>query len=216
MTTIAGSASLLTTNARLVADSDRQEHMSDVIDTQGFRANVGIVLMRGDGEVFLGRRTGGRGWQFPQGGMRQGENLEESVYRELHEEVGLHSHDVELVGSTRGWLRYRLPSRYIRRNRHPVCIGQKQRWFLLRLKSSDARFALDATSEPEFDQWRWAQYWEPVREVIYFKRPVYVRALQELAPVAFPSGPPATPPWWAEVIASGKGGRVQSAAATID
>jgi len=184
--------------------------MSDVIDTQGFRANVGIVLMRAGGEVFLGRRTGGKGWQFPQGGMRQGEHLEDSVYRELHEEVGLHSQDVELVGSTQGWLHYRLPSRYVRRNRHPVCIGQKQRWFLLRLKSDQARFALDSTSEPEFDQWRWANYWEPVREVIYFKRPVYVRALQELAPIAFPEGPPATPAWWSEVTASGNG-RAQSA-----
>ena len=63
--------------------------MSDVIDTEGFRANVGIVLMRGAGEVFLGRRTGGRGWQFPQGGVRRGEQLEEALYRELHEEVGL-------------------------------------------------------------------------------------------------------------------------------
>jgi putative (di)nucleoside polyphosphate hydrolase len=186
--------------------------MSDVIDTQGFRANVGIILMRGDGEVFLGRRTGGKGWQFPQGGMRQGEHLEDSVYRELHEETGLHSQDVELIGSTHDWLRYRLPSRYVRRNRHPVCIGQKQRWFLLRLKSETTPFALDATSEPEFDQWRWANYWEPVREVIYFKRPVYVRALQELAPIAFPEGPPATPTWWAEVTAGGNG-RAQSAAA---
>ena len=186
--------------------------MSDVIDTQGFRANVGIILMRGDGEVFLGRRTGGKGWQFPQGGMRQGEHLEDSVYRELHEEVGLHSQDVELIGSTRDWLHYRLPSRYVRRNRRPVCIGQKQRWFLLRLKREDAHFALDATSEPEFDQWRWATYWEPVREVIHFKRPVYVRALQELAPIAFPEGPPAVPAWWAEVTANGNG-RAQSAAA---
>jgi putative (di)nucleoside polyphosphate hydrolase len=190
--------------------------MSDVIDTQGFRANVGIILMRGDGGVFLGRRSGGRGWQFPQGGMRQGEKLEESVYRELHEEVGLHSQDVEVVGSTRGWLRYRLPSRYIRRNRRPLCIGQKQRWFLLRLKHEDARFALDTTSEPEFDQWRWADYWEPVREVIYFKRPVYVRALLELAPIAFPDGPPATPPWWAEVTAKGKGRTQSSAAAALE
>jgi putative (di)nucleoside polyphosphate hydrolase len=173
--------------------------VSDVIDTDGFRANVGIVLMRDGGEVFLGRRTGGRGWQFPQGGIRRGEPLEDALYRELHEEVGLMSRDVELIGRTDRWLRYRLPSRYVRRNRTPVCIGQKQRWCLLRLKQRDAPFAFDRTEAPEFDSWRWTSYWEPVREVIYFKRPVYKRALLELAPLAFPQGMPALPDWWDEV-----------------
>lgn len=175
--------------------------MTDLIDPDGFRANVGIVLMRRSGEVFLGRRTGGRGWQFPQGGMREGETLEEAVYRELHEEVGLDRADVSLVGRTERWLRYRLPSRYIRRNRHPLCIGQKQRWFLLALAREDARFELELTSEPEFDEWRWASYWEPVREVIYFKRAVYVKALEELAPFAFPDGAPPPPPWLARLLA---------------
>lgn len=177
--------------------------MSDVIDSDGFRANVGIVLMRDGGEVFLGRRTGGRGWQFPQGGIRRGEPLEDALYRELHEEVGLLSREVELIGRTDRWLRYRLPSRYVRRNRTPVCIGQKQRWCLLRLKDGGARFAFDQSDAPEFDHWRWTSYWEPVREVIYFKRPVYKRALIELAPLAFPSGPPALPDWWDEITARG-------------
>jgi putative (di)nucleoside polyphosphate hydrolase len=177
--------------------------MGDVIDNEGFRANVGIVLMRADGEVFLGRRTGGRGWQFPQGGMQQGEDLEQALYRELHEEIGLTSEDVKVLGRTEHWLSYRLPARYIRRNHHPLCIGQKQRWFLLRLAREDARFEFDATTQPEFDQWRWTSYWEPVREVIHFKRPVYVQALTELAPIAFPQGAPAAPPWWSEVATPG-------------
>jgi putative (di)nucleoside polyphosphate hydrolase len=170
--------------------------MSDVIDSEGFRANVGILLMRGAGEVFLGRRTGGRGWQFPQGGVRRGEDLEQALYRELHEEVGLTRADVDLVGGTADWLRYRLPPRYVRRNRRPMCIGQKQRWFLLRLRHSDANFVFDNTNEPEFDQWRWSDYWEPVREVIYFKRPVYMKALTELAPLAFAGAAPSPPAWW--------------------
>jgi putative (di)nucleoside polyphosphate hydrolase len=176
--------------------------MSDVIDPEGFRANVGIVVMRGDGKVFLGRRTGGRGWQFPQGGVRQGEQLEEALYRELNEEVGLHRADVELLGGNADWVRYRLPPRYVRRNRRPVCIGQKQRWFLLRLKRENVNFAFDSTTEPEFDEWRFVTWWEPVREVIYFKRPVYVQALMELAPLAFPHGRPDLPPWWDEVTGS--------------
>jgi putative (di)nucleoside polyphosphate hydrolase len=188
--------------------------MSDVIDTDGFRANVGIILMRGEGEVFLGRRTGGRGWQFPQGGVRAGERLEDAAYRELHEEIGVSRNEVEFVGRTTRWLRYRLPPRYIRRNQHPVCIGQKQRWFLLRLKRAEVEFDFGQTNEPEFDQWRWSPYWEPVKEVIYFKRLVYTRALLELAPIAFPSGAPELPPWWEAVTNSRR--RPRSAAAPIE
>jgi len=173
--------------------------MSDVIDTQGFRANVGIILLSSVGQVFLGRRIGGRGWQFPQGGMHEGEAVEQALYRELEEEIGLKRADVRLVGQTERWLRYRLPPQFVRRNKFPVCIGQKQRWFLLRVRQDDAPFEFHATASPEFDQWRWADWWDPVREIIYFKRPVYMRALSELAPLAFPGGEPARPAWWSEV-----------------
>ena len=172
--------------------------MSDWIDAEGYRANVGIVLMRDSGEVFLGQRTGGRGWQFPQGGVRQGEPVEQALFRELQEEIGLTEKHVTLAAATADWLRYRLPKRYVRRGRGPTCIGQKQRWFLLRVAvpEADLRFDFARTNEPEFDDWRWANYWEPVREVIYFKRPVYMRMLTELAPRAFPGGAPAHPDWW--------------------
>ena len=176
--------------------------MSDLIDADGFRANVGIILMHRD-QVFLGRRTGGRGWQFPQGGVRRGESLEQALYRELEEEIGVAKADVSLLGQTDRWLRYRLPQGYVRRNQQPVCIGQKQRWFLLRLKHENAAFDFARTAEPEFDQFRWTQYWEPVREVIYFKRAVYARALTELADLAFPaSEPPPRPPWWERLTAA--------------
>ena len=178
--------------------------MNDVIDADGYRANVGIVLMHRE-QVFLGRRAGGRGWQFPQGGVRSGESLEEAVYRELEEEIGIGQSAVDLVGQTGRWLRYRLPSRYVRRNQRPVCIGQKQHWFLLRLTREDATFDFERTSEPEFDQWRWVSWWDPVKEVIYFKRKVYAHALTELAPLAFPHGePPPLPLWWDQLPARGR------------
>ncbi len=71
----------------------------------------------------------------------------------------------------------------MRRRNSPKCIGQKQVWFLLRLMSSEAAVRLDASDTPEFDLWKWVNYWHPMREVIYFKRPVYRRALKELAPL---------------------------------
>jgi putative (di)nucleoside polyphosphate hydrolase len=174
--------------------------MSDLIDAQGFRANVGIVLIRDGGDVFLGGRSDGRGWQFPQGGVRQDESAEQALYRELREEVGLEPVDVEVLAVTRSWLRYRLPRRYVRRRSQPLCIGQKQRWFLLRMLGGEDRLRFDLTTQPEFDSWRWVDYWSPVREVIYFKRNVYARALEELGRQAFPDGPPPRPDWWSEAV----------------
>lgn len=169
----------------------------DFIDEQGFRANVGIILTDGGGHVLLAGRRGRGGWQFPQGGIRPEESTESAMFRELREEVGLEPGDVDLVGVTQGWLRYRLPERYIRRERAPVCIGQKQRWFLLQLAArAEERLRFDTTEEPEFDRYRWVDYWRPVKEVVYFKRQVYVRALGELGRFAFPDGTPPPPAWW--------------------
>lgn len=169
--------------------------MTDFIDAHGFRANVGIILIRDDQRVFVGGRPGGRGWQFPQGGIGPNEAPEQALFRELKEEVGLEPGDVEVMASTRGWLRYRLPKQYQRHDAKTHCIGQKQRWFLLRFAGSDERFRFDTTTQPEFDRWRWADYWSPVRDVIFFKRAVYVRALEELGQRAFGGAPP-LPEWW--------------------
>jgi putative (di)nucleoside polyphosphate hydrolase len=179
--------------------------MRDIIDRDGFRANVGIVLMADDGRLFLGRRVGGHGWQFPQGGVSHGETLEESLFRELKEEIGLDSADVQIVSRTRSWLRYRLPARYVRRNMRPLCLGQKQRWFLLKLRDPGAAFRFDETSEPEFDHWRWVDYWQPIREVVYFKRAVYSRVLHEFGPVVFPAGSPPCPSWADGQLAASSG-----------
>jgi putative (di)nucleoside polyphosphate hydrolase len=169
---------------------------NDWIDDEGFRANVGIILTNNDGKLLLGGRVGAKGWQFPQGGMLQGETAEAAMYRELEEEVGLTPEDVQLLGVTDDWLRYRLPEKYIRRNSKPLCIGQKQRWFMLQMRSGDDRVRFDRGTEPEFDRVRWVEYWRPVHEVIYFKRRVYARALHELGETAYPNEVPQPPRWW--------------------
>ncbi|MGM0554266.1 MAG: RNA pyrophosphohydrolase [Pseudomonadota bacterium] len=157
-----------------------------VIDSDGYRANVGIILCNRERQLFWGKRVGQDAWQFPQGGVRAEETPEQAMYRELHEEVGLFPEHVEILGCTRHWLRYRLPERMVRRHRRPVCIGQKQRWFLLRLEGRESDVVLDAMNAPEFDDWRWIDYWRPAREVVHFKRQVYRRALCELVPLMFP------------------------------
>ncbi|MEM9058347.1 MAG: RNA pyrophosphohydrolase, partial [Pseudomonadota bacterium] len=118
---------------------------------------------------------------------------EQAMYRELLEEIGLTGDDVEVLGCTDDWLRYELPRRFRRRGGNPVCIGQKQRWFLLRMTADEGRVQLDGGDEPEFDRWRWVDFWHPLRSVIWFKRKVYEAALNELAPLLFPDGAPPRP-----------------------
>ena len=93
-----------------------------------------------------------------------------------------------MIGCTRGWLRYRLPERFIRRHRQPLCVGQKQRWYILRFVGEETDVCLTRGERPEFDDWRWVDYWTPLREVVFFKRRVYRRALEELAPLVGRSG----------------------------
>ncbi|MGB5606510.1 MAG: RNA pyrophosphohydrolase [Gammaproteobacteria bacterium] len=161
-----------------------------MIDSDGFRPNVGIILTNPQGRLLWARRIGQEAWQFPQGGIHTDETPAEAMYRELGEEVGLQPEQVEVMGSTRGWLRYRLPRQYVRRTSRPLCIGQKQVWFMLRLLCKDSAVSLDLTGKPEFDHWRWVDYWHPLGEVVAFKRNVYRRALKELAPLLFPDGIP--------------------------
>jgi putative (di)nucleoside polyphosphate hydrolase len=154
-----------------------------VIDSDGYRPNVGIILSNPVGEVLWARRIGQDAWQFPQGGIRDGESPEEAMFRELEEELGLTAGLVEIVACTQGWLRYRLPRHLIRRTAKQMCIGQKQIWFMLRFAGEDKDVHLDLSEEPEFDRWRWVEYWYPLEKVVPFKRKVYERALRQFAPL---------------------------------
>ncbi|HEX5313789.1 MAG TPA: RNA pyrophosphohydrolase [Gammaproteobacteria bacterium] len=169
------------------------ERVTESIDREGFRANVGIILSRDGGEVLWARCVKNRGWQFPQGGIDVGETAEEALFRELYEELGLGAGDVRITGYTEGWLRYRLPETYQRKHASPRCVGQKQVWYVLRLISPETTIRLTAVDHPEFDRWRWVDWWHPLSDVIFFKRRVYDQALTQLAPFMFPEGPPPRP-----------------------
>jgi putative (di)nucleoside polyphosphate hydrolase len=157
-----------------------------MLDREGYRPNVGIVLLNSRNEVFWGKRVGQHSWQFPQGGIAHGESPEQAMYRELHEEVGLLPEHVQIIGRTRDWLRYDVPEEYLRRQ-HATRVhraayrGQKQIWFLIRLIGLDTDIQLRATEHPEFDAWRWVPFWIQLDAVIGFKREVYQLALSELA-----------------------------------
>ena len=157
-----------------------------MLDREGYRPNVGIVLLNSRNEVFWGKRVGQHSWQFPQGGIQHGESPEQAMYRELQEEVGLLPEHVQIIGRTRDWLRYDVPEEYLRRQNsarvHRAAYrGQKQIWFLLRLVGLDSDIQLRASEHPEFDAWRWVPFWIQLDAVIGFKREVYQLALSELA-----------------------------------
>ena len=96
------------------------------------------------------------------------------------EEVGLQEQHVRILGRTKDWLHYDVPQNWIRREWRGSYRGQKQIWFLLRLVGRDCDVKLRATNHPEFDAWRWSDYWSPLETVIEFKRDVYLKALEEL------------------------------------
>ena len=157
-----------------------------MIDDDGYRPNVGIVICDKQGQVLWARRYGQHSWQFPQGGINPGETAEQARYRELFEEVGLSRKDVRILAATRNWLRYKLPKRLVRWDTKPVCIGQKQKWFLLQLMCNDADINMQRSSTPEFDGWRWVSFWYPVRQVVSFKRDVYRRVMKEFSTTIMP------------------------------
>ena len=151
-----------------------------MLDREGYRPNVGIILCNAKNEVFWGKRIKEHSWQFPQGGIKRGEAPEAAMYRELHEEIGLRPEHVRILGRTREWLRYEVPTHWIKREWRGSYKGQKQIWFLLRLVGRDSDVSLRASTHPEFDAWRWSEYWVPLDSVIEFKRNVYTMALTEL------------------------------------
>ena len=155
-----------------------------MLDGDGFRPNVGIILCNQCNQVLWAKRIKEyNAWQFPQGGIQEGELAEQAMYRELKEELGLLPNMVNILGRTKNWLRYEVPQTCTRHASHKKLYrGQKQIWYLLRMLGKDSDITLNIHEPPEFDAWRWYDYWATANEVVLFKRAVYLTALQELYP----------------------------------
>jgi len=151
-----------------------------MIDRDGYRPNVAIVLCNAKNEVFWGKRIKEHAWQFPQGGIKMGESPEDAMFRELEEETGLRREHVRILGRTKSWLHYSVPNHWVKREWRGTYKGQKQIWYLLKLVGRDHDIRLRASTHPEFDAWRWHDYWVPLDTVIEFKRDVYKQALHQL------------------------------------
>jgi putative (di)nucleoside polyphosphate hydrolase len=136
------------------------------------RPNVGVVLFNADGRVWLGRRARTPepwNWQFPQGGVDDGEDLLEAALRELEEETGVRS--AEYLGRTEGWIVYDFPPEVSARGGR--WRGQKQVWYALRFTGDEAEIRLDAHHPVEFEAWRWARLDEAPELIVPFKRAAY-------------------------------------------
>ena len=161
-----------------------------MIDSEGFRANVGIIITNQRGQLLWAKRYAQNAWQFPQGGLDKGESPKQAMYRELYEEVGLKPDDVKILKQSEKVYSYKLPEKYIRQGTKPLCIGQKQKWFLLRLDAPDNAVRLDVDTTPEFKDWKWVSYWYPISSVVDFKQQVYRSALSELMTFNLPKSKP--------------------------
>ena len=153
------------------------------VDGKGYRHNVAIAIINEDKQILIAKRYKKKTWQFPQGGINKNETIIDAMYRELNEEVGLSKNDVQILSQTKDWLYYDIPEKF-RRKGSPV-VGQKQIWFLLKIKCPDSKIRLDSHKDIEFDAWRWVDYWDGVDEVVNFKKEIYQKALTKLSVFVF-------------------------------
>ncbi len=155
-------------------------------EPKGYRPNVGIVVFNDRGQVWLGHRfgmTGDHSWQFPQGGVDEGEDLEPAALRELHEETGIHS--VKIIGRTADWIYYDFPPEVLAQKKiGRNFIGQKQIWFAMRFTGADAEIDLNAHHEQEFSRWEWCDLDHVIDRVVSFKRDSYRKVIDEFRRLA--------------------------------
>ena len=149
-------------------------------NNEGYRPNVAMVVINSMNKVLICRRKNTRTWQFPQGGIDNGEDIKKAMYRELSEEVGLSKDDVSLVGESEGTITYDIPKTIRSKVLGGKFKGQEQKWFLLKLKKDNSEIKLDNEAFPEFDKYEWVSFWQPLNRIVDFKREAYREALSEL------------------------------------
>lgn len=147
---------------------------------EGYRPNVAMIVINNDNKVLICRRRNTQTWQFPQGGIDPNENIQEAMYRELYEEVGLSKEDVNIIGKSKKTITYDIPITLRSKVLGGKFKGQDQKWFLLKTIKDDLKINLNNEMIPEFEEFEWVSYWRSLDRIIDFKKEAYRQALTEL------------------------------------
>ncbi len=150
-----------------------------------YRLCVGVVLINRAGRVFVGRRIDQNtpAWQFPQGGIDEGEEPCAAALRELVEEIGTDA--AEFLGESASWYDYDLPDKLLGKVWSGRYRGQRQKWFAMRFTGGDSDIDLE-TDQPEFAAWKWVPIDDVPALIVPFKRAVYQRVVDEFRHLAKP------------------------------
>jgi len=149
--------------------------------TLPYRPCVGVMLLNRHNKVFVGQRIDAtmEAWQMPQGGIDDGEDFEQTAFRELQEEIG--TNNAEIIARSKDWLYYDLPNDIIGKVWGGKFRGQKQIWFLMRFLGQDSDIDLDYY-HPEFKAWKWVEVAEVPKLIVPFKRDLYQAIVREFQP----------------------------------
>lgn len=143
-----------------------------------YRPCVGLMLLNDANQVFVAKRIDMRSeaWQMPQGGIDEGETPEQAAMREMLEEIG--TNNAEIIAENSGWLNYDLPVHLVPKLWDGQFRGQKQKWYALRYRGTDADINID-TETPEFSEWKWADMRSLPDLIVPFKRELYAKLVTE-------------------------------------
>jgi putative (di)nucleoside polyphosphate hydrolase len=151
-------------------------------DQRPYRPGIGLVLLNTQGLAFVAQRIDapGNSWQFPQGGIDEGEAPRATALREMEEEIG--TNKAEIIAESADWISYDLPPDIADKSWKGRFRGQTQKWFCARFTGCDADINLD-TEHPEFMSWRWMALEEVPKLIIPFKRVLYDKVVAEFLPM---------------------------------
>tara|TARA_R110001592_G_scaffold16881_8_gene71553 strand:+ start:23046 stop:23534 length:489 start_codon:yes stop_codon:yes gene_type:complete len=141
-----------------------------------YRPCVGIALFNDEGHVFVGERIDTPGaWQMPQGGVDEGESVEQTAMRELKEEIG--TDHAEIITIAKRKVRYELPDKMVRKLWNGRYRGQEQTWVAARFTGGSEHIDLNAFDPPEFSDWQWVALPDTLGLIVPFKRDIYTEVI---------------------------------------
>ena len=154
-------------------------------EESNYRLNVGLIIVNTYGKVLICKRKNSNQWQFPQGGIDEGESPIEAAKREIFEEVGIKPSKIKVLGKIKDWVKYEIPKELAKKSfKKKGIVGQKQKWFIFKIKS-EACISFVNDPDNEFDDFAWVSYWRPIALIVSFKNEVYRNVLAELLPIYF-------------------------------